>query len=139
MQEYGFSVTRILPYKDKNVDVVLIRENTGHWKPVFSHSLCSARQFQFLRINLFEITFTYTTSIYCFEIINEPKCVSKFPCSVELFFLFIEHEIPSLMYIHTAMPLSLLKGRLWTIKPGHKLTINVARGLKFHIISSVKN
>ena len=31
MQEYGFSLTRILPYKDRMVDdSVLIRENTGH-------------------------------------------------------------------------------------------------------------
>ena len=28
MREYGFSVTRILPYIDKVVDFVLIRENT---------------------------------------------------------------------------------------------------------------
>ena len=41
MREYGFSVTRILPYKDKIVDFVLIRENTGHSKPVFLHILCS--------------------------------------------------------------------------------------------------
>ena len=34
-------MTRIVPYKDKVVDFVLIRENTGHWKPVFSHVLCS--------------------------------------------------------------------------------------------------
>ena len=39
MREYGFSVTRILPYKDKLVDFVLIRENTGHLKPAFSHIL----------------------------------------------------------------------------------------------------
>ena len=40
MQEYGFSVARILPNKDKIVDCVVIRENTGHWKPVFSHISC---------------------------------------------------------------------------------------------------
>ena len=33
MQKYGFSVTRILPYKDKIVNSVLIWENTGQWKP----------------------------------------------------------------------------------------------------------
>ena len=41
MREYGFSWIRILPYKNKICDFVLIRENTGHWKPVFSHILCS--------------------------------------------------------------------------------------------------
>ena len=47
MREYGFSVTRILPYKDKIYDFIYIRENTGHWKPVFSHILCSVSwQFQ---------------------------------------------------------------------------------------------
>ena len=29
MREYGFSLTRILPYKDRNYDSVLIRENKG--------------------------------------------------------------------------------------------------------------
>ena len=29
MGEYQFSLARILPYKDKIVDFVLIRENTG--------------------------------------------------------------------------------------------------------------
>ena len=29
MREYGVSLTRILPYKDKIVDFVLIQENTG--------------------------------------------------------------------------------------------------------------
>ena len=37
MREYGFSLTRILPYKDKIVDFVLIRENSGQWKPLFSY------------------------------------------------------------------------------------------------------
>ena len=41
MRECGFSLTRILPYKDRIYDSVLIRENTGQWKPVFSHILCS--------------------------------------------------------------------------------------------------
>ena len=41
MQEYGFSLTRVLPYKYRIVDSVLIRENTGRWKPVFSHILRS--------------------------------------------------------------------------------------------------
>ena len=39
MREYGFSLTRILPYKDKIVDFVLMRENKGQWKPIFSHIL----------------------------------------------------------------------------------------------------
>ena len=41
MQECGFLRTRILLYKERIVDSVLIRENTGQWKPVFSHVLCS--------------------------------------------------------------------------------------------------
>ena len=32
MLEYGFSLTRIFPYKDRIVDFVLIRENTGQRK-----------------------------------------------------------------------------------------------------------
>ena len=42
MRECGFSLTRILPYKDRMVDSILIRENAGQYKPVFSHILCSA-------------------------------------------------------------------------------------------------
>ena len=30
MREYGFSVIRVLPFKDKIVDFVFIREDTGH-------------------------------------------------------------------------------------------------------------
>ena len=41
MRKYRFLATRIFPYKNKGVDSVLIRENTGHWKAVFSHILCS--------------------------------------------------------------------------------------------------
>ena len=40
MREYEFSLIRILPYKDRIVNSVLIRENTGQWKPAFSHILC---------------------------------------------------------------------------------------------------
>ena len=35
MREYGFSLTRILPYKNKIVDSALIRENTGQCKTDF--------------------------------------------------------------------------------------------------------
>ena len=42
MQKYGFSLTCILPYKDRIVYSILIRENTGQWKPIFSHILYSA-------------------------------------------------------------------------------------------------
>ena len=41
MREYGFSLTLILPYKDEIYDFVLTRENTGQWKYIFSHILCS--------------------------------------------------------------------------------------------------
>ena len=42
MREYGFSLTRILPNKDKIYDFILIRENMGQLKPVLSHILCSS-------------------------------------------------------------------------------------------------
>ena len=41
MWEYGFSLTRILQYKDKIEYFVLIRQNTCQWKPVFLYILCS--------------------------------------------------------------------------------------------------
>ena len=37
MRECRFSLSRVLSGKDRIVDYVGIRENTGHWKPVFSH------------------------------------------------------------------------------------------------------
>ena len=44
MREYGFLLTRILKYNDGIYDSVLIPENMGQWKPVFSHILCSENQ-----------------------------------------------------------------------------------------------
>ena len=41
MREYGFSLTRILQYKDKIEYFVLIRQNTCQWKPVLLYILCS--------------------------------------------------------------------------------------------------
>ena len=35
MREYGFSLTRIFPNKDRIVDTILIRENTAQRKPAF--------------------------------------------------------------------------------------------------------
>ena len=52
MREYGFSLTRILPYKDKIVDFVLIRENKGQWKPVFSYTLYSVHDWCLLGCNM---------------------------------------------------------------------------------------
>ena len=37
MQEYGFHLTRILSCKNRILDSVLMRENTGQWKPVYPH------------------------------------------------------------------------------------------------------
>ena len=44
MQEYGFLLTRILPYED---DSVFIRENPDQWKPVFLHILRSVRRLDY--------------------------------------------------------------------------------------------
>ena len=43
-------------------------------------------QFRILRINMFDITFRYTISIYYFEIIIEPKYMSIFSRFVKVFF-----------------------------------------------------
>ena len=43
MRESGFSLTRILPYKDRIGDSILIRENKGQRKPAFSHVLRRAK------------------------------------------------------------------------------------------------
>ena len=39
--EYGFSLTRLFPYKDSICDSDVIREYTGHRKPEFCHILHS--------------------------------------------------------------------------------------------------
>ena len=60
MQECRFSLTRILPHKHRIVDSVLIRENAGQLKPIFSHILCSAfwKSYQILgKIFLMETLF----------------------------------------------------------------------------------
>ena len=43
MREYGFSLTRILPYTDRIVDSVLM-QNKGQGQPVFSHILDSEKR-----------------------------------------------------------------------------------------------
>ena len=41
MRDSRFLLTRILLNKDGNVDSVLVRGTAAHWKPVYSHILCS--------------------------------------------------------------------------------------------------
>ena len=48
IREYEFSLTRILPYKDRVVESVKIRENTGQWKAVLSQILCSVNSTHFM-------------------------------------------------------------------------------------------
>ena len=38
-QKHEFSLNRIFPYKDRIIDSVLIQENMGQGKPLFSHVL----------------------------------------------------------------------------------------------------
>ena len=58
MQKYEFLLIRIFPYKVESiVDSVLIRENTGQRKPVYSHilhsdwQLCTCRKFDMIKID----------------------------------------------------------------------------------------
>ena len=64
MQEYGFSLTRTLPYKARNVYSLLIPDNTGQWKPVFSHIL-GRNPFSPLR-NMFLRTLTHYSPVLLF-------------------------------------------------------------------------
>ena len=64
MQEYGFSLTRTLPYKARNVDSVLIPDNMGQSKPVFSHILGS-NPFSPLR-NMFLSTLSHYSPVLLF-------------------------------------------------------------------------
>ena len=60
MRKYVFSLTRILPYNDRIYDSVLIRKNTGQWKPVFSHILCSVSGNHFTLLILFDDNATFS-------------------------------------------------------------------------------
>ena len=51
MREYGFSLTSIFPYESRIVDSVLMQENAGKRKPVFSHILRSVT----LYLSIFKI------------------------------------------------------------------------------------
>ena len=44
MREYGLSLTRIFPYKDTIVDSIILRDNKGQQKTVFSHNLHSVKK-----------------------------------------------------------------------------------------------
>ena len=50
MQEYRFSLTRVLPYEDRIYDSPLIQENTGQWKPV--QYMCKTSLEQYSKLTL---------------------------------------------------------------------------------------
>ena len=58
MREYVFSLIHTLPYKDRIFDFVLILENTGQWKPVFSN--ISADKYNSWQLSLISVYKTYT-------------------------------------------------------------------------------
>ena len=66
----AFSLNRVLPYKDRIVDSVLIRESTGQWTPIFRifFTVCGCkflifpkylRVRGFVEINTFDMTSSY--------------------------------------------------------------------------------
>ena len=63
MRKYRFLLTLILSSTDIIVDSVLIRENTGKWKTVFSHILCSDVFSKNIWINL-EVVYRVYQLIY---------------------------------------------------------------------------
>ena len=63
MREYGFLLTLIFPYKERIIDSVLVRENTGQWRPVFLHNLWS----EFFNITaIFKSGRVWTCGARCF-------------------------------------------------------------------------
>ena len=78
--------------KQKNILCIkksYIKLQVKKWVPAIISVLPG--QFRILRINMFEITFRYTISIYYFEIIIEPNYMSIFPRSVKVFFLRVNY------------------------------------------------
>ena len=67
MPEYGFCLNRIFPYKDRIVNSVLIKENTGQRKPVFWHISLSVKFDSY--VNLDSTTRLLFCNI-CFKLIN---------------------------------------------------------------------
>ena len=82
-QEYRFSLTHILI-----ADSVLIRENTGKWKPIFSHSLSSDAFNQNFCINLKLFTVSMNYEITWFLGFRKPR--TNIIMDV-LFHWFLEH------------------------------------------------
>lgn len=50
MRKYEFWLTAIPSYKDRIYDSVFVRVNKRHWKPLFSHILCSVT-YQYHKLN----------------------------------------------------------------------------------------
>ena len=81
MPEYGFSLTRIFPYKKKIEDFVLIQENVGQWKPVFLRILCSVNPNKIERSPMIRMTkddwciFALRLSFSCAQKNSQIKCL----------------------------------------------------------------
>ena len=73
MCEYQFSLTRILPYRDRVLDSVFIRENKGQWKPVFSHILCSEKKMCYCKSVSMKRCFLIYLLLYLLKLIFSRK------------------------------------------------------------------
>ena len=61
-----FTDPYFLPYKDRIVDSLLIRENTGSWKAVFSHILCSAFSIITVHLWIHHCTWSYEVKVFIY-------------------------------------------------------------------------
>ena len=61
MREYWAFLTLVFPYKDRIEDYVLVRENTGQRKLVFSHILCCgafSAEFRTMKLTISRVLFS---------------------------------------------------------------------------------
>ena len=112
MLEYGFSLTRIFPYKNRVVDSPRIRENKGQTKPVFQHFIRHVCFNQVFIILAFLANWNYGK----FDIFRKYSEVFCKKSVLRNFAKFTgKHLRQSLFFDKVAglRPVTLLKKRLW--------------------------
>ena len=91
MREYGFSLTSIFPYESRIVDSVLMQENAGKRKSVFSHILRSVT----LYLSIFKIFPSsavwaqYLANVSIISLTYEKQIYSRIPLGNWIIFFHI--------------------------------------------------
>ena len=106
MREYGSSLTRILPYKDRIADSAFIGENTGQRKPLFLYILCSVCSTKVLHLIQ-----QSKSVIFDIMIRNDYITYLSFFYSIQIY-TYISFEISFQCYIYCPQCLNILKNNI---------------------------